>query len=71
MGADFNRNSAARTVQRAKIATSISRCEWPPAFSSLSRQRCTVVELAGQCGDRSAEKADAQQCCTSAWHEDA
>jgi hypothetical protein len=48
MGADFNRNSAARTVQRAKIATSIARC-----------------------GDRSAEKADGQQCCTSAWHEDA
>jgi hypothetical protein len=68
--AKSNEIPPARTVQCAKIHKNLRLSAGLPAFGSLIRQQCTVAELAARRRAHSAEKADVQRYCTSAFGED-
>jgi hypothetical protein len=65
--AECNQISPKRTVQRAKFHKNLPLSAAAPAFGSLIQQQCTVAELATRRRTHSAEKADTQQCCMSAF----
>jgi hypothetical protein len=66
--AECNEISPARTVRRAKIHKNSPLSARLPAFGSLIRQQRTVAELATRRRTHSAEKADTQRCCMSAFN---